>query len=374
MGGDVSYESTAEPIKLGYLFDFKLPDGYPQEMRDDLVRPFELVFAEGLRDGVIDRPVEIVFREVEGLPKGTIKAVIDAFGQLVDEGCLAVFGPAITDNCVPTREAIEQRFHVPAISVTGTDDWLGEWTFSLPMGSMTDEPIFWADLIAADGHREVGVLAEQSLVGESYIRNFRRACARKGIRIVSEEWVPQTAQDISEALGRLHEAKPDALVHCGFGFGIVFVNPGLEQLGWDPPRYMGTAFQNAWINPIMWQAILGWTGLDQYDEGNPVGQELLDRYEAAYGRRPPYCVPVVNRDLATVLLQAFADAHPLTPRGVKEALERVKMIPAASGAPGTRLSFGKWTRRGWMGAGYLVARRLDPDGETSHLVARFGDV
>jgi len=27
-----------------------------------------------------------------------------------------------------------------------------------------------------------------------------------------------------------------------------------------------------------------------------------------------------------------------------------------------------------MGAGYLVARRLDPDGETSHLVARFGDV
>ena len=35
-GGDVSYESSAEPIKLGYLFDFKLPDGYPQEMRDDL--------------------------------------------------------------------------------------------------------------------------------------------------------------------------------------------------------------------------------------------------------------------------------------------------------------------------------------------------
>jgi hypothetical protein len=29
-------------------------------------------------------------------------------------------------------------------------------------------------------------------------------------------------------------------------------------------------------------------------------------------------------------------------------------------------------RRGWMGAGYLVARRLDPDGEHAHLVARFG--
>ena len=120
---------------------------------------------------------------------------------------------------------------------------------------------------------------------------------------------------------------------------------------------MGTAFENAWINPVMWQAIVGWTGLDQYDESNPVGQQFLDRFEAATGRRPQYCAPVVNRDLATVFLHAFADAHPLTPRGVQEALERVKMVPAASGAPGTHLSFGKWTRRGWMGAGYLVAPR-----------------
>ena len=111
----------------------------------------------------------------------------------------------------------------------------------------------------------------------------------------------------------------------------------------------------------MWDAILGWTGLDQYDESNPVGQQFLDEYQEAYGRRPEYCVPVVNRDLATVLLHAFADAHPLSPRGVKEALERVKMLPAASGARGTRLSFGNWMRRGWVGAGYLVARQLEPE-------------
>jgi hypothetical protein len=28
--------------------------------------------------------------------------------------------------------------------------------------------------------------------------------------------------------------------------------------------------------------------------------------------------------------------------------------------------------RGWVGAGYLVARQLDPDGVNAHLVARFG--
>ena len=161
-------------------------------------------------------------------------------------------------------------------------------------------------------------------------------------------------------------------MHCGFGFGVVLINPVLQELGWDPPRFMGTSFQNAWINPIVWDAIVGWTGLDQYDDGNHIGQAFLDRYDARFGRRPEYCVPVVNRDLATVLLHAFADARPLSPRGVKEALERVRLLPAASGSPGTRISFGKWSHRGWMGAGYLVARRLDPDGTTAHLVERFG--
>jgi branched-chain amino acid transport system substrate-binding protein len=43
------------------------------------------------------------------------------------------------------------------------------------------------------------------------------------------------------------------------------------------------------------------------------------------------------------------------------------------GAPGTRVSLGNWTRRAWMGASYLVARRLDADGVSSHLVDRFGE-
>ncbi|MBV8929059.1 MAG: ABC transporter substrate-binding protein, partial [Mycobacteriaceae bacterium] len=239
--------------------------------------------------------------------------------------------------------------------------------------SLTDEPIFWSDLLTKGGHTEVGVLVEQSLVGETYLKNFRKAARHKGIRIAAEASIAQTAQDVTEAVRTLHEAKVEAIVHCGFGFGIVFINPALEALSWDPPRFTSTAFQNAWINPIMWNAFMGWTGVDQYDECNRVGQRFLDRYHEVYGRRPEWCVPVVNRDVAATLLRALSDAHPLSPRGVKEALERVKMMPAAAGAPGTRVSFGNWTRRAWMGAGYLVARRLDSDGVNSHLVDRFGE-
>jgi branched-chain amino acid transport system substrate-binding protein len=245
----------------------------------------------------------MVFREVNGLPLGSVKSVIDAYGELVDEGCLVIFGPSTTDNAVPTREAIENRYKVPAVSVTGTDDWLGEWTFSFPMGSLTDEPIFWADLLAKAGHVQVGVLTEQSLIGETYLQYFRNAARRKRIRIVAEESIQQTAQDITAAVRRLRDANAQAIVHCGFGFGIVNINPALAAQNWDPPRYTGTAFQNAWINPVMWNALLGWTGIDQYDEANPVGQRFLDQYQQAYTHRPEYCIPVVNRDIANTLLQ-----------------------------------------------------------------------
>ena len=262
---------------------------------------------------------------------------------------------------------------MPAISVTGSEQWLGEWTFSLSMGSMSDEPIFWADLIAKRGIDNVGVLVEQSLVGDSYIEQFRRACRTKGIRIVAEEQIPQTAKDVTEQVKRLHDAGVDSVVHCGFGFGVVLVGFAMEALGWDPPRFMGTSFQNAWLNEIVWNAMVGWVGIDQYDAENQVGQEFLDRYAKRVGRRPEWCVPVVNRDLAVALLQAFAEARPLSPAGVRDALERVKMFPAASGAPGTRISFGRYMHRGWMGPGYLVARQLDPDGVTAHTVDRFGE-
>jgi hypothetical protein len=245
--GAVSYASSAEPIKLGYLFDFVLPEGYPKEKRDDLKDTFELVFDDGLQRGSsIDRSRSSSAKSgvAEGDGEGGDRRLRRARRRRLPRGVRTGDHRQLRADEGSDRT----RFHVPAISVTGAEDWLGEWTFSLSMGSMTDEPIFWAHLLARDGHREVGVLVEQSLVGQSYAKAFRSACRAEGIRIVAEESIPQTGQDIGNAMRALYAAKVPALVHCGFGFGIVFINPALQERGWDPPRYLGTAFQNAWLH------------------------------------------------------------------------------------------------------------------------------
>jgi ABC-type branched-subunit amino acid transport system substrate-binding protein len=368
--------SQAEPIKVGFLMDYI---GESRSMDDLSIfsEPLDLVFRRGQESGLIDRPVEIVYGAAQGLPRGNTKAVIDAFGDLVDQGCVAVLGPHISDNAVTVRPEIERRFRVPAISVCGSEHWLGEWTFLLNNGSMTDEPILWAHLMAKAGQTSAGVLVERSYIGPEYLKNFRRAAQFDGIQIVAEEAIAQTGQDISAAVAALHEAGASAIVHCGFGLGVAEINAALAALDWDPPRYMGTAFETG-FNEHLWDAYRGWIGLEQYDEANPVGQQFLAEYEAEYGHRPEYYGPLLWRDCATALLYAFADAAPLSPNGVREALERVKMLPAACGSPGTRISFGPWLHRGWVGAGYLVARSLDADGKEleqywkSSLVGRYG--
>jgi ABC-type branched-subunit amino acid transport system substrate-binding protein len=236
---------------------------------------------------------------------------------------------------------------------------------------MTDEPIVIAHLAANAGAKTAGVLVERSVIGQAYLRSFRDACRDNGLRIVAEETIAQTGQDIADAVRSIHASAPDALVHLGFGFGVMRINEALEAVAWNPMRYMGTACEDAYFSDELWDAYVGWIGLEQYDEANQVGQRFLDRFEARYGRRPEYYAPMVCRDAAEALARAFGNAEPLSPLGVRDALERVKMVPAASGAPGTAISFGRWTRRGWMGAGYLVARAFEPDRTTTRLVARY---
>jgi branched-chain amino acid transport system substrate-binding protein len=129
-----------EPIKIGVLMDIitRGADGEKSGTMKDLLDPFRFIFDQAVATGQLDRPIEIVYKQCQGLPRGSTKAVIDAFEELVDAGCVMICGPNISENTSAVREEIERRFRVPAITMAGSDKWLGEWTFgtaSEPSGS-----------------------------------------------------------------------------------------------------------------------------------------------------------------------------------------------------------------------------------------------
>ena len=356
--------SDVTPARIGLLFDYIGEDGGYDE---NVIPALQLVADDFLERGVLERPVEFVVRQVQGLPNGSFRSVRDAFYELIEEDALVVFGPWVSENGAALRPYVEELAEVPCITMGGTESMLGEWMFGLPAGSLEEEPIIMATVAAFDGCRTVGIAYEDSLIGHEYLRTTRAACEDAGLRITAEVPIPQVQTEKHQAMTTLAAEKPDAIVHVGFGLGLVGMNDALGAIGWMPPRYTTTAFEFAATNTWWREQLAGWIGLDQYDERNETGQEFLDRFEARYGRRPEYFFPLYCYDIGRLMMLALAAARPLTGRGVKDALEKIKMVPAATGAPGTRMRFGRYIRNGWVGSEFLVARRVLADGTASVL-------
>jgi branched-chain amino acid transport system substrate-binding protein len=356
--------TEVSPARIGLLIDYLDNEGgYDQNVLPSL----QLVADEFVEQGLLERPVEFVVRAVQGLPNGTFRAVRDAFHELVDEGVLVIYGPWVSENGVALRPYVEAVAEVVCITMGASESMLGEWFFGLPAGSMEEEPIIMATMAVFDGCRTVGIAYEDSLIGAEYLRTTRVACKEAGLRITAGVPIPQVEAEKRAAMELLAVDRPDGLLHVGFGLGIPGMNDALQAIGWLPPRYTTTAFEFAATSPWWRQQLAGWVGLDQYDERNETARAFLDRFEARHGHRPAYFFPLYCYDVGRLMLLAIAGARPLTGPGVKDALERIKMLPAASGAPGTRLRFGRYIRHGWVGSEYLVARRVLPDGSRSVL-------
>ncbi|GFG50258.1 hypothetical protein MAGR_16990 [Mycolicibacterium agri] len=350
------------PLKVGLLNDYPTRAGVENDTLDTL----RMVFDEAVADGVVDRTIELVERNVIGLPNGTYQAVEQGYDELVADGCLVIFGPYVSDNAVPLAAHAARMAKVPNIILSGSEGALSEWTFALNNGSMPEEPVMLAAVMIGDGRSRIAIAYEASLIGKEYLAFAERAYSAAGLKIVATVPIPQVEADKTEVVKALRAADPDAVVHVGFGHGLWGFSDALAAAGWDPPRYTTTAFEMAHISAEWMRHLSGWIGLDSYDERNRVGQDFLDRFQARYGRRPTHSMPGLCRDVATVIVRGLAAARPLTGEGVKGGLEQVKLIPSASGAPGTFLRFGRYIRQGWMGTDYLIARRVLPDG-TGHV-------
>src|SRR5689334_21676386 len=72
-------------VKVGVCMDFPIIDVH---------RPFldsiRMAFDEAYAGGVLDRPCRLIVNEAEGLPRGDAAAVVRAWQELVDKGCVAV--------------------------------------------------------------------------------------------------------------------------------------------------------------------------------------------------------------------------------------------------------------------------------------------
>ena len=85
-----------EPVKIGVLVDMDLG-----QLLADWIDPTILAIEDALNEGVWGRsPVAIITCDARGLPRENYRKLIDGYKWLVEQGCVVILGPMISDNCL----------------------------------------------------------------------------------------------------------------------------------------------------------------------------------------------------------------------------------------------------------------------------------
>jgi branched-chain amino acid transport system substrate-binding protein len=342
------------PILVGFLFDFPQHDGgssFEEAIRLGL---------DAIGEGRIDRPVEFVHRHVDGLPLGTERAVVDGFRELDDEGVLAIVGPSISDNGLIVQPLADAA-RLPCINYTGGERTRSAFMFHYQVGSLAEEPILLAEHLRERELRSAAVIHDKSPVGVAYVSAFEGACDRTGVDVVGRSGISPLAEEAGSIVDRLRQTKPDALVYLGLGAASRAVAVAKDEAGWDVTVVANSALMFGYARKDWRAGFDGWTYVDTVSDGNVRRQALKERSpKSASGP-----VGVAAYDIGRLVAEGLARAVHLTGEGVKEALEEVKRLPAATGYEGTTMGFGNYDHAALKG-GYLVLRQWK-DGKTVEL-------
>jgi ABC-type branched-subunit amino acid transport system substrate-binding protein len=349
------------PIKIGWLG--AALDG-PGGGYDKIHR---MAFDEGVESGLLDRPYEFLLQAENGLPHGTARNATDGFRALVDQGCIGIAGAYSSDNAI-TIAPLANQLQVPLISWAGTERLQGEYCFRLGNGDVGGDAALVAAWLSRQGHRRVAVLSEVSPNGEEYFRYFRQECRRHRIAITAVETVSQKPERLADNLDNLRQSNSDALAYMGYGMLAAngLLREALDDLRWDPPRIMSTAF--------MWylagfDKFEGWVGIDQFDPQNPLTQTFHERFVTRYGEEPPLwpnAIPVLAYDTARVLVEGLFRAPILSGPGLKTGLESIRFMPSTTGSPQTHIACSPYEhgmfRGNWLLYGRVTNGKLEFEG------------
>jgi branched-chain amino acid transport system substrate-binding protein len=347
-----SAAGTTAPIIVGVLYDFPQADN--GALVEDALR---IGIDEVAASGRLDRPFELVTRHAHGLPAGTALDVEKSFGELVDAGALVVVGPTISDNGLIVGPLADAR-GVPCINYTGGERTRGEFMFHYQVGSLEEEPAVLARYLAGQGRASVAVAHDHSPVGRRYAEFFGEACGALGIDIAAVAAISPLADDVSPVVARLRASDPEGLVYLGLGVAARAVALAVESEKWHVPVVANSALMFGYGRRDWRAGWEGWVYVDNVADDNRVRATL-----AQHARRTAAGpIGVAAYDMGRLVAEAVARAAHLTRNGVRDGLERVKQLPAASGMDGTTMGFGHYDHGALKGR-YLVLRQW-LDGKT----------
>ncbi len=211
--------------------------------------------------------------------------------------------------------------------------------FHYQVGSLEEEPAVLVRHLVRSGHTSVGVAHDATPVGRRYAEFMGEACEAAGLEMTGAAAVPPLAEDVTPTLRRLRAGTPDVLAYLGLGVAARAVALGLEAEGWDVPVVANSALMFGYARRDWRAGWEGWVYVDSVSDDNASRAACCGSARPAAQQARSVWPPTTSGGSWPRPWRWAAD---LTRQGVRDSLERVKLMAASSGMDGTTMGFGHY--------------------------------
>ncbi|MFT8638764.1 ABC transporter substrate-binding protein [Bifidobacterium sp.] len=321
----VMYPETGQYAEYGKMFKQGLDLGVKQ------------VNADG---GVQGKKLELKYFDTQSDPKQTA-AIAPKIAA--DKSVVAVVGDYSSGASMAASPTFQQAklvhygFNNSASDFTSTGDYV--WTPQFSQAVFQKQN---AELVAQKAKKIAAVYIENDW-GKSAYAEFKKEAKELGISIVYESSYLADSTDLSPILIPARDAKPDAVVHIGYGpDGALVVNTLRDKLGYTGLFYGGQITQEyiklSGSNGEGTRLIGPFTP----DSTNPNAAKFVKAFRAAYKTDPG---EFNQTSYASIIDLAYGmNKTSATREGVEKALKTVDDFPCYVGTK-TTFKFNQSTRR-----------------------------
>ena len=291
MTGIAALAQSGEPIKVGEINHYKRMAAFAEPYKQGIQLGLEEINAAG---GVLDRPLEFIFRDDQGDPGEAIKIAEEL---MTSEGAVMLTGTILSNVglAISSVAAEKQWVYLAAEPLADALTWSqgNPWTFRLRTSTYMQAAML-AEQAAKTDAMKYATIAPNYAYGKDAVAAFKEVLTelKPGVEFVGEQWPALFKIDAGAEVQALERSKPDAIYNVTFGPDLAkFVREGTTRGLFDGRTVYGLlSGEPEYMEPLADEAPEGWvvTGYPWYDftEEDGANKTFVDAYQARFNETP----------------------------------------------------------------------------------------
>ncbi len=324
-------QTSSNEIVVGAVFPMTGPSAtYGEESMNGI----RLAMQELETQKVRGKSMRISLIDNKGEPVESANAIRKLIS--VDKA-MVILGSVASSNTL-AGAPIAQQAQVPLLTPASTNEKVTQLGDYIARTCFTDN--FQGLVMATFAHnhlkkRKAAVIVDNSSdYSKGLDQTFRAKFKELGGNLIEEQFTyNQKDTDFLSLLRRVSSAKPDVVFLPGYYTNVGLILKQAHQIGLKVPFLGGDGWDSPKLHELAGpEAVKGHYLSTHFsaEDPDPRVQAFVKNYTSKYGERPG-AMAALGYDALLVLLNALKRADPLTPEGVKNAINSTRGVAGITG-------------------------------------------